>query len=286
MDRMMKYFWFAALMLTVAVSLWADEVKKDIPYYMPDFKKTGNVEYLQERCKLDVYMPEKDGVYPVVVYFHSGGLSSGSKNYVPQMLRNKPYVLVNVNYRLSGDRARCPDYIYDAAAAVAWTLKNIQNYKGDPAKVLVTGHSAGGYLAAMLALDEKYLKTFGAAPSDLRCVLPISGQMTTHFRILHERRQKDPATPQILIDEYAPIGVATGKPGPELILIVGDSQVEWPARVEENLLLAARLKRVHKRTNVRCAEMDTFTHSGVAVPAFALLNNYIFAMEKAAARKK
>ena len=152
--------------------------------------------------------------------------------------------------------------------------KHIAEYGGDPTKVYVAGHSAGGYLTAMLALDPKYLKTFGCDPHDLAGYLPISGQMTTHFRILAERRAKGSAVPGVVLDEYAPIQLA-GKNCPPMVLLVGDPEVEWPSRVEENFLLAARLTRVYRNDNVKCYSFPTFNHGGVFHPAAAYINRLL-----------
>jgi len=265
-------------LLAMATVLGAAE-KKDIPYYDADFPQTGNREYLQSRCKLDLRTPDGKKGFPTLIWFHGGGITGGSKGYPPGIDPGQ-IAVATVNYRLSGDKAQCPDYIYDAAAAVAWVLKHIEEYGGDPQLVYVSGHSAGGYLAAMTALAPKYLNSFGADPKQLAAVLPVSGQMTTHFQVLNERRKKAPSTPQILLDEYAPIANAS-KDAPPMILIVGDTDIEWPARVEENQLLEARLRRNFGDKSVRCLAFPSFNHGTVVTPGCAAINNYILAAVKA-----
>lgn len=267
------------LLLLAAATLLGAAEKKDIPYYDADFPQTGNREYLENRCKLDLRTPDGKKGFPTLVWFHGGGIAGGAKHY-PGGISPDQIAVVAVNYRLSGDKAECPDYLYDAAAAVAWVLKHIEEFGGDPRMVYVSGHSAGGYLAAMTALAPKYLNTFGADPKQLAGVLPVSGQMTTHFQILNERRKKDPATPQILLDEYAPIANAS-KDAPPMILIVGDTDIEWPARVEENQLLEARLRRNFGDRRVRCLAFPSFNHGTVMAPGCAAINNHILAAIKA-----
>ncbi len=256
----------------VAVASWLLMGKEfsNIAYYDKDFQVCGNVEYLQKQCKLDLRIPDNEKNFPTLVWFHGGGLSRGKK-YFPKNISYDKIAVAAVNYRLSGKGAACPDYIYDAAAAVAWVKKHIKEYGGDPELIFVAGHSAGGYLTAMLALADKYLGAFGCKPAEFAGFYPFSGQMTTHFRILKERRDKGIAVPDIVIDEYAPIAHASPN-APAITLIMGDSEVDWPARLEENLLLAARLKRVYKVENVRCIEIPTMGHSSMNPPGCAILD--------------
>lgn len=263
---------FSALVLAAAICACAGEWK-DIPYYDKDAPAQGNVEYRTQRCKLKLSTPNTGKGFPTLVHFHGGGLSRGNGGF-PSYIDRTKIAVVAPNYRLSGKGAECPDYIYDAAAAVAWTIKNIEKYGGDPKKVYVSGHSAGGYLTAMLALDKKYLNTFGIDPMQVAGFFPVSGQMTTHFRILKERKQKDKSTPDFLIDEYAPVYHAK-KGVPYMVFFVGDTGYDWPARVEENALLAARLTRVYKNTNVKFVSIPFGTHGTCGPPSRAMISNML-----------
>src|SRR5690606_25397626 len=93
--------------------------------------------YAAERCVLDVYYPENTENFPTVVWFHGGGITGGEK-FIPQELKEKGLAVVAVNYRLS-PKVKAPAYIDDAAAAIAWTLKHIGDYGGDPTKIIISG---------------------------------------------------------------------------------------------------------------------------------------------------
>ena len=136
--------------------------------------------YMKERCKLDVYVPENVDSFTTVVWFHGGGLTAGEKS-IPERLKNKKLGVVAVNYRLS-PKVKSPAYIDDAAAAVAWVFKNISKYGGDPKRIVVSGHSAGGYLTCMIGLDKHYLAAYGIDANAIQKLVPFSGQMITHFR--------------------------------------------------------------------------------------------------------
>ena len=82
-------------------------------------------DYRKERCVLDIYYPENDKDFKTIVWFHGGGLTGGSKE-LPEYLKNKGVCIVGVNYRLS-PHVGAPSYIEDAAAAVAWVFKNIED---------------------------------------------------------------------------------------------------------------------------------------------------------------
>ncbi|MBE6392975.1 MAG: alpha/beta hydrolase [Lentisphaerae bacterium] len=259
--------------ITLAAKEW-----KDIPYYDSNAPVQGDAAYRKERCKLDLIVPDDRTKFPTLIYFHGGGLRAGGKRMLAA-IDTRLVASVQVNYRLSGKRAQCPDYIYDAAAAVAWVIKNIEKYGGDAKQVYVAGQSAGGYLSAMIALDKRYLAAFGISPKQIAGVFPITGQMSTHFQILNERRAKDPATRDFLIDEYAPIYHAA-KDTPPITCFAGDPALDWPARVEENQLLIMRMRRVYKNENVFFYSIPGTEHSSCTAPSLAIINRKLSRISK------
>ncbi len=277
---MMKKLLVMALVAVTALWLGAAEKQiKDIPYYEEGAPAVGNLEYRGERCKLDLMYPDDIKDFSTVVYFHGGGLTGGNKG-IPAPLKGSKLAVVAPNYRLSGvNGTAAPDYIVDAAAAVAWVLKHIKEYGGNPERVYVSGHSAGGYLATMVSLDQSYLDKFGFSANQLAGILPLSGQMTTHFQILKEYKIKDPNfKASILLDEYAPITHAR-KDAPPLVLLVGDTEIEWPARAEENALLEARMRRNMKHPYVRLYQFQGFNHGSMVTPGLMILKEEIKKLE-------
>ena len=179
------------------------------------------------------------------------------------MFMNQGFAVVAVNYRLS-PKAQNPAYTEDAAAAVAWAYKHIEEYGGSPRRVFVTGHSAGGYLTLMVGLDKSYLQEYGVDADSIAAYLPISGQTVTHFTIRKERSLPEGIP---VIDQYAPCNKAR-KDTPPFVLITGDRNLEMADRYEENALLASVLKNIGNKkvshTNCRGSIMGRYTSPAVA----------------------
>lgn len=211
-------------------------LETDLPY------KTDATGYERERCKLDLHLPAEEG-FPVVVWFHGGGLRVGEKNGGIEKRLAKRLVEAGigcacVNYRLS-PQSKFPTYVEDAAAAVAWVAENIADYGGDPRSVFVSGHSAGGYLTAIVGVDPRWLRAHGMSPNELRGLLPISGQLATHTTILEERGDK---SDDRVLDDAAPLRhVSDGSP-PQLVIAGGN---DLPDREQVNRDYVAALQKVH-----------------------------------------
>ena len=130
------------------------------------------------RHRLDVYAPEKNAASaPVVVFFFGGNWRSGEREdyaFIGRALASRGIVAVIPDYRLYPE-VSYPDFIDDAALAVAWTHKQIGAYGGDPARLFVMGHSAGAYNAAMVALDPQYLRRQGLDVNTLRGWIGLAG---------------------------------------------------------------------------------------------------------------
>ena len=224
--------------------------------------------YARERCKLDVYHPVGASAVPTVIWFHGGGLTGGNRS-IPSALKGQGIAVVAVDYRLS-PKAKAPAYIEDAAAAVAWTFKNIARYGGDTNRIFLSGHSAGGYLASLVTLDRRWLAVHGVDPDRLAGLVPFSGQSITHFAIREERGL---ARTRPLIDDLAPV-YHVRNDAPPILLISGDRNHELLGRYEESAYFWRMLKEVG-HPSVELLELQGYDHGQMADPAFPLLLRFI-----------
>ncbi len=112
------------------------------------------------RQRLDVYAPRgAGGALPVIVFFYGGSWNSGTKRgyaFVGRALAAQGFVVAVPDYRLV-PQVRFPAFLQDNAAAVRWVRVHAAELGGDPDRVVLAGHSAGAYNAAMLALDPRWL---------------------------------------------------------------------------------------------------------------------------------
>ncbi len=143
---------------------------------------TDTVVYAMETgLALDVYRPEatraSTGAAPVVVFFYGGSWERGNRmqyRFVGSRLAENGVVAVVADYR-TFPRAGFPDFMHDAAQAVAWARANAARYGGDPERVFIAGHSAGAQIAALLGTDGRYLAREGLRPDALAGVIGLSG---------------------------------------------------------------------------------------------------------------
>jgi acetyl esterase/lipase len=131
------------------------------------------------RQRLDVYAPRGGGAArrPVVVFFYGGGWSAGSRGayaFAGRAYAGEGFVAVVPDYRLVPE-VRFPGFVQDGAAALRWVRANIARYGGDPARVTVAGHSAGAHIAALLALDPRWLREAGIDPRVVRAGALMAG---------------------------------------------------------------------------------------------------------------
>lgn len=127
---------------------------------------------------LDLYLPPDATArdVPVLIYMHGGGFTHGYKEWcglnAPPLV-DLPAILVSVNYRLAPEH-RLPTAIEDCADALAWVVGNVARHGGDPERIYVGGHSAGGHLAASVALRHDVLAARGLSAGSIKACFPVS----------------------------------------------------------------------------------------------------------------
>ncbi|MEI6715083.1 MAG: alpha/beta hydrolase [Verrucomicrobiota bacterium] len=213
---------------------------KDVQY----IARADITPYEAERCKLDLYLPGTKN-FQTVVWFHGVSLKEGGKteDYIPKLaarLNAEGIALVAADYRLS-PKVLFPAYVQDAAAAVAWVSRNIEEHGGNPAAIFVGGHSAGGYLSLMVGLDGHYLEEQGVTSSVIAGLLPVSAQVMTHYTVREERGIEKF---RITADDAAPVYFIRKSLMPILLLY---ADRDFPARSEENAYFVAIAKDVGHR---------------------------------------
>jgi acetyl esterase/lipase len=232
--------------------------------------RTGEdlTDYMKERCRLDVYYPTDVIEFSTVVWFHGGGLKAGNRS-VPKQLKEQGIAVVAVNYRLH-PKVKAPAYIEDAAASVAWTIKNVEKYGGSAKRVFVSGHSAVGYLTSMVGLDKRWLAAHEIDADQIAGLIPFSGHTITHFTVRAERGIDGK---QPIVDDLAPL-FHVRNDAPPLLLITGDREQEMLGRYEENAYLW-RMMQVVEHPDTELYELDGFNHGQMAEPAHPLLLRFV-----------
>jgi acetyl esterase/lipase len=181
------------------------------------------------RHRLDVYAPANlAGPAPVVVFFYGGSWRGGKRDhyaFIGEALTSRGCVVVVPDYRVYPD-ARFPDFIEDAAQAIAWVQDNIDDFGGDHRTVFVMGHSAGAHIAAMLVTDRRYLDAAGVDRRTIRGFVGLSGPYAfdpSRFDVTRPifATAADVATTQ-------PITFVDGEEPPMLLLHGADDSTVYP----------------------------------------------------------
>jgi acetyl esterase/lipase len=239
------------VVLAVAADVRAQDVKRDIPY----------VEKGHERQVLDVYFPSGAKNLPVVFWIHGGGWQTGDKKDVqikPKVFTEKGFIFVSTNYRLL-PAVDMGTIIRDVAKALRWTHEHVAEFGGDPKRIFVMGHSAGAQLAALICIDDRYLKAEKVSMDVIKGCVPVDGdtydvpaiiataeaRWTAHGlpKAKFGHREKFGNDPEKHKDFSAVTHVAKGKGIPPFLLmyVSGHPDVTAQARRLENVMKEAGL---------------------------------------------
>ena len=239
------------LLSTFCSGAMAQSLIPDVPY----------IDDGHQRHLLDIYAPEKPAnkSLPVMFWIHGGGWQAGDKNDValkPKVLTERGMVFVSTNYRLLPD-VTMEELTDDIAKSLGWVHRNIAQYGGDPNRIFVGGHSAGAQLAALICIDDRYLKNEGVSFEVLKGCIPVDGDtydipkiiMTAEHRqtlyggkmFTFGHRQKFGNDPEKHVNFSAVTHVAKGKNIPPFLVLYfpGNPDTRAQAQLLESTLRAA-----------------------------------------------
>jgi len=178
---------FGAALLTLSgCALTGSKAHKNIIYA----KGSGAIPDQQ----LNIFEPKKPkSPKDVLIFIHGGNWNSGKKSQYSFIGRNwtkKDIVYVIIDYPLS-PTATFKEMAEYSAKSVKWVKENIQNYGGDPDRIFISGHSAGGHLAALISIDDHYFQKLGIANPIKGLILIDAAGLDMYGYLLEEKLSKD-----------------------------------------------------------------------------------------------
>lgn len=206
------------------------------------------------RHRLDLFVPGsvKSGERrKVVLYFHGGAWKYGDTpghRFVGRALAAKGYVAAVSTYRLY-PQVKFPAFVHDAARAVAWIRAHVARFGGDPDRIYLMGHSAGAHIAALVALDPRYMKAAGVPRRALAGVIGLAGPYVFNpkgwsaIAPVFDAHPNPSARPVDFVRRFRTLG------GPRLLLLQGaDDRL---ARMHEGPGLARAYRAVGGKATVK-----------------------------------
>ncbi len=193
------------------------------------------------RQSLDIYRQPGTQAAPVVVFLHGGAWRTGSRQeyrFMGLALARMGFVGVIADYRHFPD-APFPQFLHDAAAATAFARAHAAGWGGDPKRVVLFGHSAGAHMAAMLALDARYLAGAGMDRRDIAGWVGLAGPY--NFQPMRDLDAREVFGTAADLPDSQPIAFADRRTAPARLLHGADDTVVYPSNT---ITLAARLREL------------------------------------------
>ena len=237
--------WCLAAPIPAGAETYRVRVVRDVSYL-------EGANYADGKDKLDLYLPEGRANAPVIVSYYGNQLMGGDKRedgYVGHRFASAGFVTAVVNYRLS-PAVTHPAHVQDAAASFAWVKRHVKEYGGDPDRVFAVGYSAGGYLAALLSTDPRYLAAHGLSPRDIRGTVPVSAFYQVEGRGVAPDRDKSVwGTDRNTWVDASPAHHLRGNTPPPMLILYADQDEDW--RRQQNVDAAAAMKAAgHTRVEI------------------------------------
>jgi acetyl esterase/lipase len=227
------------------------------------YTRTADLPYAEHsRQTLDVYTPTSSSAQPrpVVVFFYGGGWESGRRGdyrFVAEALTSRGFVTVIPDYRVYPEVV-FPDFLLDAAKATRWVRRYITGFGGDPDRIFIMGHSAGAYLAAMLALDPQYIEEVGLSRAQIRGMIGLAGPYD--FTPIRGETLRKIFGPESEEPHTQPINYVDGH-NPPMLLITGGKDIT--VRPGNTYRLASKIKMYGGP--VKMIELPDADHTDVIV---------------------
>lgn len=176
-----------ALALCAVVFVNREKTRLRLSYGPGEVTVTRDVVYVagsnNPRHRLDVYAPKDARGAPVVHFVHGGYWVEGGKDFyalatglygsIGMALAKRGIVTVVQSYRLSPE-VGIEGIVDDVMAALRWTEEHASEHGGDPRRVFMMGHSAGGHLVALLGAEEALHRSRGMDPHAVRGYVALS----------------------------------------------------------------------------------------------------------------
>jgi acetyl esterase/lipase len=191
------------------------------------------------RQRLDVYGTQGGNAAPIVIFFYGGSWQAGDRRdyaFVGEALASQGFVALIPDYRTYPPHG-FPVFLEDGALAVRWAREHAAEIGGDPDRIFLMGHSAGAHIAAMLAIDERWLATAGVETAALGGLIGLAGPYDflplrdPVLKALFGAEEELPAT--------QPVTFVNGDEPPILLLHGGSDRTVGPRNSRR---LAARIR--------------------------------------------
>ena len=214
-----------------------------------------------KEMKLDLYkLKDAAPGMPVVVFFHGSSWQAGNKSeyvFVAEPLARAGFLVAVPNYSLYPP-ATYPQFLDDGAEAVSWMKKHAKEHGGDPNNIILIGHSAGAYIATMLALDESYMKNAEGNARWIKGVVGLAGLYD--FLPLKDEKLKAIFGPEKGLKMTQPVN-HVGRNEPPMLLLHGDQDLD--VKPSNTIHLADKL--VEKGNRVESVIYPGLDHKGIVL---------------------
>ncbi len=218
-------------------------------------------EFYNEKCLIDFIIPRTGHAVPVLIWFHGGGLSGGSRHeaFLSRLASEHGIAVASADYRMYPE-AQYPDYLNDASRAVEF----VWNYGQSTElfnRFFIGGAEAGAYIAMMLYFNSVYMKEFVMTPDMFHGFIFDGGYPTVPPRVLEERCLDSRA---VRIDKSAPMYYLDAAPShegarPPVLLVTAEREIAGIGGAND-LLRDAMLSFGYREERVERVVMRGYGH--------------------------